>query len=103
MLQIDLEEGERTDGLTDQQVNLLFYYLSLTEYYLSVSYRKLNDSDKALHYIEKSVFHAKQMKEGELRVRRVFQMLNGLGDICHNIGKLAGSKAFMEEAYMHVS
>jgi tetratricopeptide (TPR) repeat protein len=103
ILQIGLNERERAYVLTVEKIDCLFDLMSLTEFHLGLNYRELKDMDKALHYSEQSVYHAKQMKEGEIKTKRVFDALNNLSETYSIVGKIAELKAVTEEAYTSVS
>jgi hypothetical protein len=102
-VQIDLSERERIDILDEEKIGMLLNMLYSTENNLSKGYRQLENWDKAEYYCKQSIFHAKQMKKGETKIRRVYDTLSWLGDIYHLCHKLTESKAVREEAYMFVN
>jgi tetratricopeptide (TPR) repeat protein len=101
--QIDLSERERIDDLDEEKIDMLLNMLYSTENNLIKGYGQLKNWDKAEHHCKQSIFHAKQMKGGQMRIRRVFDALSLLGDTYHLCDKLTESKAVREEAYMFVN
>jgi hypothetical protein len=97
ILQIDLSENEQTDVLTEWMIDMLFKMTSTTENMLSVNYKDLKDWDRAQHYQEQSVFHVKQIKDKVDRTQKVFDALEYLGDLYHNVNKVSEAKAIFEE------
>jgi tetratricopeptide (TPR) repeat protein len=70
---------------------------------LSVSYKDVKDWDKAIHYQEQSILHAKLMKDGEKKIKKVYDYLSRLANLYHHMGKLTEAKTVREEAYMYVN
>jgi tetratricopeptide (TPR) repeat protein len=101
--QISVSEGNRIVVLTEKKIDYLYYKLSMTETNLSVSYKDVKDWDKAIHYQEQSILHAKLIKNGEKKIKNVYNSLSGLGYLYHYMGNLTESKAIREEAYMYVN
>jgi hypothetical protein len=77
---------ERIDVLTEEQTNLIFNFLSNTESNLCKRYKKVKDWDKAIHYQEQSIVHAKQLKDREDKIKRVYSYMNHLGSLYVNMG-----------------
>jgi tetratricopeptide (TPR) repeat protein len=86
-----------------EKIEDLLNRISEIELNLVEVYKTLNDFDKALHHCEQSVYHAKQMKGGEKKTKKVFDILQLQGGLCAVMDKYAEAKASMEEAYMCVS
>lgn len=103
IVQIGLSEIGRTDVLTELKVYYLFGLLSNTEFNLGVLHSQPNDWDKARHYIEQSILHGKQMKEGEDKVEKVYRNISSLSDLHYKVDNLAEAKAVREETYIYVS
>lgn len=81
IVQIDLSASERTDILDEQQTELLRDLQSKIEGNLSKAYGQVPDWDKAEYFRKQSIFHAKKMKAGEMRVKRVVNHLTHLSNI----------------------
>jgi tetratricopeptide (TPR) repeat protein len=103
IVQISLTKGDRIDILTEKEIECLYEILSSTETNLATRYEQVEDWDKAIHYQEQSILHAKQIKDGEDKIKTVYNLISRLGDIYNYIGKLTEAKAIKEEAYMYVS
>lgn len=87
ILQIDLSELEQIDVLSKEQIHHLFQILSETESTLRVGYRKIYDLDDAKHYQEQAIIHLKRLKEGEDKIKRVFDNLSSLANLFTIMGK----------------
>jgi hypothetical protein len=61
------------------------------------------DWDKAQYYAEQSVANAKLMKEGDVKLKTVFNSLSELGKLYQWVGKFTESKDVRIEAYELVS
>jgi hypothetical protein len=101
--EIDSSERERIDIIDEEKIETLLDLLQMTEYQSSAAYLQLCDWDKAEYYCKQSIFHVKQMKEGEIRMKKVLDALSLLGNMYQLGDKLTEAKAIMEEAYMFVN
>lgn len=93
---------ERVD-MTLEMLELLFDRRSTLETELSVGYTLLNDWDKVQFYCEQSVSHAKLLKEGETKIKKVINVFNNQSDRYSQMSKIIEAKAVIEETYMYVS
>jgi hypothetical protein len=103
MLVILYSWNEKIDILTEELMNHFFGKLSRAESNLTAGYMKVKDWDKAIHYQEQSILHAKLLKDGEEKIKRAYDYISRLANLYHSIGKLTEEKAVNEEAYMYVS
>jgi tetratricopeptide (TPR) repeat protein len=101
--QIALSDIDRIDVLTEEQIEDLLEISSKTELSLSRGNIKLNNWDKSQHYYDQCVFHAKQLKEVEIKIKIVFDALSCQGNLYKAMNNLTEAKAIFEEAYMHIS
>jgi hypothetical protein len=62
-----------------------------------------DDYDRAIHYCQLSVPHAKRLIGGEAKTRRVFDALSSLSDVHQILDNLTEAKAGREAAYNYVS
>lgn len=102
-VKINLNESERAIDLDENKTNLLFELFSSFEERLSDCHRKLCNSDKAEHCRRQCVIHAKQVKGGDDKIKRVSKLLNSLSSLYVLRGKLTEAKVIGEESYMYVS
>jgi tetratricopeptide (TPR) repeat protein len=90
-------------NMNDERIYNLFYKLSIMERNIAIIYKNLKHWDKVQHFREQSVYHAKQMKEGELKIKVLFSAWSSLGDLYYRQRKLTEVKAIREEAYEYVN
>jgi tetratricopeptide (TPR) repeat protein len=98
-----MSEKDRIIVFTEDQIDYLFLQLSNTECNLNVSYKDVKDWDKAIHYQEQSILHAKQLKDGEDKIKKVYECMCNLASLYDDMNNLAEVKAVREEAYMYVN
>lgn len=103
ILKINSKEKDRINVLDERMIHKLYEAMSVTELSLGKGYKKLNDWDKVKHHQEQSLYHAKQLNEGEYELKKVNECLCLLGDTYHLLHKLPEAKAIHEEAYIRLS
>lgn len=70
--QMGLREGERAGSLDEDRISHLIDAIQVTHINLAEGYREQIELDKAQHHCEQSIYHAKQLKEGEIKRNRIF-------------------------------
>jgi hypothetical protein len=75
ILQITPIERSRIDVLTEEQIEVILNTALRIEVNLSLCYLSLHDLDQAQYYQEQSVLHAKQLKEGENKIKKLYDTM----------------------------